>query len=267
VLADGAYEGAFVVTASGTADAPIVVCGSREAVLLGEGVRSSYGLHLDHVAHVHVIGFTVTESQKGVVVDGGDHVVVDGVSVHEIGDEAIHLRAHTVDSVVVRTLIRDTGLRRDDFGEGLYVGTAESNWCRITDCEPDRSDRNVLADNDIAATGAESIDIKEGTTGGLVTGNVMDGAGMTGNHADSWIDVKGTGWTITGNTGTHAEEDGIQTHEITDGSGSANLFTANVLQVDGPGFGINLVSGEGNVVACDNEAIGAGAGLANVACT
>ena len=40
----------------------------------------------------------------------------------------------------------------------------------ITDCEPDRSDRNVVAGNTISDTTAESIDIKEGTTGGTVVG-------------------------------------------------------------------------------------------------
>ena len=64
-----------------------------------------------------------------------------------------------------------------------------SNWPQYSGGEPDRSDRNVVQHNTISATSSESIDIKEGTTGGLVIGNVMDGSGMTG--ADSLVDVKG----------------------------------------------------------------------------
>ena len=62
--------------------------------------------------------------------------------------------------------ISDTGLRRDKFGEGVYVGSAQSNWCKHSDCEPDESDRNVVEGNTIFDTGAESVDLKEGTTGG-----------------------------------------------------------------------------------------------------
>ncbi len=60
---------------------------------------------------------------------------------------------------------------------------APSNWCTITDCDPDRSDRNVISGNQISGAGSESVDIEEGTTGGAVRGNTFDGAGMTG--ADS----------------------------------------------------------------------------------
>ena len=79
-----------------------------------------------------------------------------------------------------------------------------------SDCLPDRSDRNVLEGNDIAETTAESVDIKEGTTGGTVRGNTFSGVGMSA--ADAWVDVKGNEWQIVGNVGADAPEDGFQTH-------------------------------------------------------
>jgi hypothetical protein len=42
--------------------------------------------------------------------------------------------------------------------------------------------------------GAECIDVKEGTRGGLIASNTMDGAGEKGlNFADSLLDMKGVG--------------------------------------------------------------------------
>lgn len=39
-------------------------------------------------------------------------------------------------------------------------------------------------------------------------------AGLLGaNYADSWVDVKGTGWTIIGNVGFNTNNDGFQTHQ------------------------------------------------------
>jgi nitrous oxidase accessory protein NosD len=269
-LAAGTYEGAFVATASGGPDAPIWLCGGRDAVLDGGGIKEGYILHLDGATHWRLVGFSLRNGQKGVMADGTVGSVVQGLSVTGTGDEAIHLRGHSTDNLVIDNDISDTGKRRDKFGEGVYIGSAVSNWCTVSDCRPDRSDRNVVAGNRISATTSENIDIKEGTTGGLVVDNTFDGAGTTA--ADSWVDVKGTAWTIRGNRGTDAPLDGFQTHRIEDRWGERNLFTANTISGAAkigdkgkPGYGIALRPAGGNVVRCDNRASG-GIELANVAC-
>ena len=156
------------------------------------------------------------------MVDASSHVVVDGIAVTEVGEEAVHLRRGSSDNVVRGSVIRATGLRTKKFGEGIYVGSAKSNWCTYSDCLPDRSDRNVLEGNDIAETTAESVDIKEGTTGGTVRGNTFSGVGMSA--ADAWVNVKGNEWQIVGNVGADAPEDGFQTHRILDGWGARNTL-------------------------------------------
>ncbi|MBW0118335.1 right-handed parallel beta-helix repeat-containing protein [Pseudonocardia abyssalis] len=265
-LAPGTYRGNFVARTTGTPDAPITLCGPREAVLDGGPVDGDYTLHLDGVAHWQLRGFTVRGGQKGVMVDGGQRVLLDGLLVEGTGDEAVHLRRHSSDNVVRGLTIRDTGLRRDKFGEGIYVGSAESNWCELTGCEPDRSDRNTIEDNTISGTTSESVDIKEGTTGGLLRGNRFDGAGMTA--ADAWVNVKGNGWTIAGNTGIDSPEDGFQVFEILDGWGLDNTFTGNTATVNADGYAFNITrNDERNRVSCDNTATGAGKGLTRAACT
>ncbi len=266
-LAPGTYDGYFTATASGTADQPITLCGPSEAVLDGGDTEDSgYVFHLDGASYWVLAGFTVTNGQKGVMADGTVGTLISGLTVHRIGDEAIHLRGFSTDNVVSGNTVHDTGNRREKFGEGIYIGTAESNWCDITDCEPDRSDRNRVIGNTIYDTTAESIDIKEGTTGGVVEGNTFDGASLVEDDADSWVDVKGNGWVIAGNTGVHSPVDGFQTHEILDGWGTDNVFRDNTATVDGSGFGFSLTPVLGNTVECGNTVSGADEGFANVDC-
>lgn len=264
-LRDGTYTGAFVATVSGTDARPIHLCGGAGAVLDGDGIKKGYVLHLDGVQWWRVVGFTVRNGQKGVVADGVGNSVIQYLTVEEIGDEAIHLRSASSHNAVLNNTIRKTGLRRDKFGEGIYVGSATSNWAKYSDGRPDKSDYNLVQGNTISETGSEAIDIKEGTTGGQVIGNTMDGTGMTG--ADSLVDVKGNDWLISGNVALHGEE-GMQTHRILEGWGMRNTFTQNTVDVDGDGnhFYIHDPDDTENVVACDNRT-GSGAPIkSNVDC-
>ena len=131
------------------------------------------------------------------MIDNTRGALIDGLLIHDVGDEALHLRTASSDNTVQATTIRRTGLRKAKFGEGIYIGSARSNWCTYTDCGPDRSDRNLIQNNDIADTTAEAIDVKEGTSSGTLRGNTLSGAAMTAR--DSWVDVKGNDWTIADN--------------------------------------------------------------------
>lgn len=158
--------------------------------------------------------------------------------------------------------ISDTGLRDYRFGEGVYVGSAKNNWCAYTNCSPDRSDGNSIVGNTILRTTAESVDIKEGTTGGLIEGNSFDGTGMS---ALAWVDIKGNDWTVRGNTGRVSPRDGFLTSIALTGWGIGSTFTANHADVQGPGYGYNVQLG--NTVGCDNTAVNAIKGLTNLVCT
>jgi nitrous oxidase accessory protein NosD len=264
-LAPASYAGHFTLATAGTATAPITLCGPRTAILDGGG-DNGYTLHLDHADYVRVAGLTVRGGQKGLMVDASSHIVVEGIAVTDIGEEAVHLRRGSSDNVVRGNVIRSTGLRTEKFGEGIYIGSAKSNWCNYSDCQPDRSDRNVLEGNDIAGTTAESVDIKEGTTGGTLRGNTFSGVGMSA--AKTWVNVKGNEWQIVGNIGADAPEDGFQTHRILDGWGARNTFADNRATVNGPGYGINITKADDdNHVTCSNTAEAAAKGLSNVTCS
>jgi hypothetical protein len=265
-MADGVYDGEFTAAGHGTAQLPIWLFGSAAAVLRGPGPEHGSVLHLQGAQHWRLLGFTVREGRKGVMADGVTDSVIQDLTVSRIGDEAVHLRTHSTDNVVRGLRISGTGLREEKFGEGIYVGTAVSNWCQISGCDPDRSDRNVIIGNDIRETTAEAVDIKEGTTGGVVAGNTFDGSGLTGD-ADSWVDVKGNGWLIQANHGSIALRSGFQVNDRADGWGRSNLFDGNIADVDGgSGYGYELRPVADNRVTCTNTASGAPRGLANTDC-
>lgn len=217
-------------------------------------------------------GISVANAKKGIMLDGSNHNIIDGVEVYNIHDEGIHLRSHSSDNIVKNSAIHHTGLTdkglTNGYGEGLYVGSANSNWGTYTGGQIDRSDRNQLVGNVISYTAGEGIDIKEGTVDGLIKDNTFDSAGISGsNFSDSWVDVKGNNWTITGNKGVNAKLDGFQIHgnQLKDKGnwGNNNTFTNNVADVKASGYGFWMQNNvTGNVISCNNKVTNA-AGFGN----
>ncbi|MBB5159006.1 right-handed parallel beta-helix repeat-containing protein [Saccharopolyspora phatthalungensis] len=273
-LAPGNYDGSFVATAKGTAEAPITLMGPLAAVLSN---GSGYGLHLDGAEHWKLTGFSVSNAKKGIVLDRSQHVVIDNVEVSQIAEEAVHFRTSSSDNLIQESRIHHIGLVKPQYGEAIYFGSAKSNWDQYGENGgPDRSDRNQALNNKLGPNvAAEHIDIKEGTEGGLVRGNTFDGQGIAGeNSADSWLDAKGNGYLVEGNTGTFGGDgalvDGYQTHTVVDGFGCGNQFRANNADLGGAeGYAIKVTNqrecrSAPNVVYRDNEVRNAGKGLTNI---
>lgn len=266
-LGDGRYTGKFKASASGTATAPITLIGSRAAVLSTGSTSSGYALHLTG-SHWRVSGISVTTAQKGIMLDNSDQTVISGVDVGNIGHEGIHVRKGSSRVLIQNSSIHDVGKTSPGYGEGIYVGSAKSNWGAVTGSSstPDRSDQVSILGNRISNTTAEGIDVKEGTTGGTISGNIFTRAGYSGaNYADSWIDVKGNKYTVSGNSGSTARMDAIQVHRALSGWGGYNVFSGNGVVTGVPGFEVKIDSATpGNVVYC--KASGASRGLTNVPC-
>ena len=196
--------------------------------------------------------------------------MIDGVTVTSVGHEGIHLRKASTYGVIRNSTVRGTGTESKGYGEGIYVGSAKSNWSSVmgSSSTPDRSDYVLIENNVISSTPAEGIDIKEGTTGGKVRGNVFTNAGYSGaNYADSWVDVKGNHYTLSGNSGSGTKLDAFQNHVQLTGWGRANVFSANKVVSGVRGYTVNVAKGStGTTVKCSTLAKGA-AGLSNIACT
>lgn len=267
-LANGTYHGHFAARVSGTAIHRITMCGSRRAILNGGSLITGYGLHVT-ASYWTAAGFSVTNSLKGVMLDRARYVVLRGLAVYRIGDEGVHFRTYSSFDLLEQSTIQDVGLAHPHNGEGVYVGSAKLHWLTYTAGHTDRSDRNRIVGNTIGPrTTAESVDVKEGTSGTVISGNTFSGLGMnTTAGADSWVDLKGNDALVTGNTGVSAPLDGFQTHVILAGWGNRNVFRANRADVGGLGYGFRIrTTGIGNVVGCDNVVTNATSGLANLPC-
>lgn len=297
-LAAGVYRGSFVITRPGTAAAPVTLAGPADAVLVNDGPSGSgpscpaptpgwdpgYGLWLYDAPHWNLVGFTVRESKKGIVVDNSRHTVIDRVTVHHVDEEAVHFRRSSADGVLRDSAISHTGLVQPGYGEAVYLGSAGSNWdCHGNSGGVDRSDRVQVLGNRIGpGVAAEHVDVKEGTSGGVIRGNAFDGTGISGqNSADSWVDVKGVGYLIEGNTGTFAAPgtfaNGYETHNPATtpsfANGCGNVWRDNRSDLGGVGqYAIRITSTSKcadlpNVVHASNTVTRAVVGLTNIAVT
>jgi len=295
-LADGTYNGAFYGLASGTPTAPVTVTGSRLAVLTNSGNACDpnipagrpvsycgYGFHLNGANYWKLVGFSVSTANKGIVFDASSHNVIDAVEVRNINQEAVHLRAASSDNVTQHAFIHETGKTDPGFGEGLYFGSATSNWDKYGENNgtgPDRSDRNQALTNTFGPNvTSEHIDVKEGTVHGLISGNTFDGRGMSGQHfSDSWVDVKGSFYLLSGNVGTFVAGtgtfvDGYQVHQQVAGDGCGNAWRSNKSDLGGVGnYAINVSDQSNcatnpNVVYSSNTVTNAVKGLTNIKVT
>lgn len=245
-MADGTYSGQFAINTAGRPSNPITLTGSRKAILNGGDIGNGYTLHLTGASNWQLVGFSVTGGQKGVMADRTSHTLFSGLDVGNTGQEAVHLLNFSTNNIVQSTVIHDTGKGDPQFGEGLYIGTAKSNWATKSGGQPDKSDNNKAISNTFKSTTAENIDVKEATSAGVISGNSFDGSAVSGaNFADSVIDLKGFGYQVTNNVTSGASpklKDGFQTHVITEPttSGCNNTFLNNTFNVQLPGQPVAL---------------------------
>ena len=229
-MAAGTYE-PVVISRSGSASAPITLTGPKGAVITGSG--KGYTVHLDGASHWQLVGFAVSGGGKGIMTDGSTGLLLDSLTVSDTGDEAVHFRGGSSNNTIQRSTIRNTGLNQPEFGEGVYVGSAKSNWKKYSGGQPDLSMNNRVVGNTFQRITAENVDVKEETGGTLIAGNRFDGSAISGeNFADSVVDVKGYDSTVTGNVTTGnapALKNIIETHVITEPetSGCGNRIENN----------------------------------------
>jgi len=264
-LAAGTYTGNFTLARGGTALAPVVVCGDADAILDGGPTATGYTLRVAGAPYAVIQGLTVVHGQKAVMIDGSPYVTLSNLNVHSTGYEGVVFRHGSSYGVLRDSTITDTGLDAPEYGEGVYVGSADNNWVNGV---PDQTDGVQVLNNQIGpGVAAEEVDIKEGTTGGVVSGNTFDGSGMVNVQygAQSWVDVKGNNWLITGNTGRYTIRHGFTDSLAMTGWGNNNVFTLNTEYVNAKGYGVKVVPGvTGVVVSTSNLVFGATYGLSNI---
>lgn len=281
VLAPGTYSGKFILKKGGTQAKPIVITGAGNETILDAGsTETGYVFHLQSANYCKIKNMTLQNGMKGLIADESSFNTFDGLTIKNMGEEGLHLRTFSSHNLIQHCTISNTGLKRPGYGEGIYIGTARSNWERYTGGKPDKCDENIVIYNKIGPNiTAECIDIKEGTSKGLIAYNEFYAEGISGeNSADSWLDIKGNHYQIEHNKGFHDGSnanflDGIQVNCAYEGWGSYNTFADNQFQVNAEGYAIHIrlksSRGEaiGNIVHHTNTQEGAAKGLTNITLT
>lgn len=261
ILAAGTYTGNFVSGVNGTASNPITIesaSATNKAILNGGGTSSGYTLYLTG-DYTQVKNLKITNAKKGIMIDNANNGLIDGVEVYNIGEEGVHYRDGSSNNVIQNSSVHDTGQVTADYGEGLYVGSDVGKWeTYVKEADNNRITNVTIGPN----VTAESVDIKEGTTGTIVENSTFNGTGISGaNAADSFMDVKGNNSIIRNNivnrNGNSIIVDAFQVHERSPGWGYNNDFYNNTANLDNATPNVVLVNG-GSAKACNNTRTPAG---------
>lgn len=203
----------FRGAANGTASKKITIrsqSSSNKAIISGSNINNAgYGLYITGDYWV-IQNIKITNAAKGLVLDNSNYSIIRGVEVYNIGQEGIHLRDGSRNTLVDNVYVHDVGKYNDGYGEGIYVGSDNSVWWEGDGTNTGENGRyyrravnNTRIKNSTFGPNitAEPVEIKEGTVNTIVENCIIRGSGISSvNFADSNMDIKGTHAKIRCNT-------------------------------------------------------------------
>ncbi len=247
-LGAGTYSGGFTIAASrdGTAQDPITLCGPRTAIISGSPT---------HYGNYWVFsGFRVTNlGYAGWFFRGAAFNVVDGIEIDHSQQELLVLADASHDNIVRNSSFHDSGLAGNAYAEGIYVGNGSTN--------SDPANNNSLISNHLGPNiRSEHIDIKQGTSGTIVQGNVSDAAGFVfrSGMTDAIYITGGSNVQFLDNQVTNISSPSAE--GMMNWQGSNNQWRRNKLSGSFHN-GFSISGGSGNKVYCDNVVSGAAFGV------
>ena len=268
VLQPGGYESVATSTlsgfsnahyfgsANGTALKPITLRSyskTNRQILRGTTTSKKIGLYITGDYWI-VKDIEITNSAKGIVLDNSNYSVIDNVLVHDLGEEAIHLRDNSSNNLVKNSRVYNTGLVSPGTGEAFYVGSHPGSSDGKGYVYGAACHNNVIGGNTIGpGIAAEHIDIKDGTRGTIFEYNIMDGIGISGqNSADGFVDIKGEYAVIRSNKAYRNGESKIKHAFETHSDANQNSFIGNQVDLDGSNDYLLFASVGVNHVASNN---------------
>ena len=252
--APGRYFQDIRTVRNGLPGKPIVIRGSRSAVVSGAGANRIVEINHDYF-ELH--GFTIDgrHGRGGGKNDYRDKLVYvvgnrpgDGVtglriirmSLKNAGGECIRLRYQAQRNEIANSSIENCGVY--DFvykdggknGEGVYIGTAPEQLGKrgVPDASVDRSNANWIHHNTFNTRGNECVDIKEGSSGNIVEHNRCTGQR---DKKSAGLDARGSGNTFRHNVVYGNRGAGIRLGGDEEDDGIGNSAYSNTLRDNGVG--------------------------------
>jgi len=171
-IAGGTYESFAVVD---LADLSVVAVAGEQVRFVGGSYSAGVGISIENSSGIELSGLSVMEYRVGVRVLNSTNVMLQGLLVSDIGQEAIHVEQLSSDIVIRDNVIEGTGKRPGSngeftyatFGEGIYLGTGGllANGVR------DATTRVLIEGNEISNTTGEAIDVKASVTNVTIRNN------------------------------------------------------------------------------------------------
>ena len=192
----------FFSEQDGTVNAPIII--RAKDPLNPPILKGSEGRYDGYIMRIlgdywQIKNLILEDGSKGLVLDNANNVIIENITVRDIGEEGIHLRDGSSNNLVTGCNIFNTGVKKPGFGEGLYIGSDRSQ--HVATYNPDCN--NNIIENCIIGPNvtAEAVDVKEGTLNTIIRNCVFSAKGISGeNSADAFIDLKGAYTFVYNNT-------------------------------------------------------------------
>ena len=223
----------FIDNLHGTEEAPITLCGPKTAVFdgsNGNGGLAAAALRVIRSSNVVVKGFTLQNALKGLDVQMTNSSVFSNITTRYTLQEGIRLRYNSTFNTVHGCNISYTGRLWVGIGEGMYVGTSTRNSIAAGLPEDHSNFNNITSNYFGEGITAENIDLKEFTSGGLISNNTFNGSSIAGlNGAIAWVAIKGNNYTVVNNTGSGTLKggQGYRVLQIHDGLAEENIVMNN----------------------------------------
>ncbi|ACB75327.1 right-handed parallel beta-helix repeat-containing protein [Opitutus terrae] len=154
LLGNGPYAGFTLEGRHFTAERPLVIRPAPGArpVLRGQGY-TGYLAKITNTSYVVLDGLTLTRTNQPIYSTSVEHLILVNLHIHDIGQEAIHIRGQSRHIDIRDCRIYDSGHTQPQWAEGIYIGMGQP---------PFESVEHVwIEGNDIARTGnSEAINLK-----------------------------------------------------------------------------------------------------------
>lgn len=245
----GTYnENVFINRPSGTPGTPTMLqtFPGHTVTILGNGVDTGR-VKIADTSFITFDGFIITNFNQGLFIDNSHNIIVQNVTVHNVGQEGIHVRLDSSFVTIQDSTVHDT--RQWQFnGEGIYIGTGSGGPL-------DNTNNITIKNNEIFNVRDEAIELKPGTHDCIVDGNLIheagtdpawpatDGAGIEVNQATAGVQ----NWPanpnhIIRNNTLHNSKTAIRA-----GTGST-VYNNLIYDIPDPFFGIyiNNIAGDAN---------------------
>ncbi len=207
VLRGGTYtlDSAFRVTATGTAEAPIVIRAKPgETPVIHQTNANQNVIEIQGSTHLALIGMEFTGGSHGIRLMSSNYITVEDCEIHDTGDVA--LSANSGGTYRGLRILRNHIHHTNGTGEGMYLG-CNNDGCRVAD--------SVIEGNYIHHTNGptveqgDGIELKEGSYGNVIRDNVIHDTNYPGILTYSTVG-NGAPNLIEGNVIWNSNDNGLQ---------------------------------------------------------